>query len=222
MSETKKCKHCQSDIPKKAKVCPVCKKKQKRPFLGIILISLGIIGVICALGGSDNSDTTNDSAIQNTEISGTTSIATKLTVEKYNAIDFGMSYEDVVAIVGEEGENISEVSVADVTTSIYQWNEGLTNFNVTIQDNQVTAKAQAGIIVSSSKVTMEMYNSIENGMTYDEVVEIFGAEGAPLSTAKTFGIVTTIYTWNGTSLGGNCNVTFQDGVVFAKAQYGLE
>ena len=26
--ETKKCKYCQSDIPKKAKVCPVCKKKQ--------------------------------------------------------------------------------------------------------------------------------------------------------------------------------------------------
>ena len=28
--ETKKCKYCQSDIPKKAKVCPVCKKKQKK------------------------------------------------------------------------------------------------------------------------------------------------------------------------------------------------
>lgn len=222
MSKMKKCKHCQSDIPKKATVCPVCKKKQNKPALGAILILFGIIIIICALSGSDDSNTTNGSSVQNTEVSGTTSIATKLTVEKYNAIDFGMSYEDVVAIIGEEGENISEVSVADVTTSIYQWDEGLANFNVTIQDNQVTAKAQAGVIVSSSKVTMEMYNSIENGMTYDEVVEIFGAEGAPLSTAKTLGMVTTIYTWNGTSLGANCNVTFQDGVVFAKAQYGLE
>ncbi len=222
MSKTKKCKHCQSDIPKKASVCPVCQKKQNKPVLGAVLILFGIIGIISALGGSDNSGTTNGSAVQNTEVSGTTSIATKLTVEKYNAIDFGMSYEDVVAIVGEEGENISEVSLADVTTSIYQWDEGLSNFNITIQDNQVTAKAQAGIIVSSSKVTMEMYNSIENGMTYDEVVGIFGAEGAPLSTAKTLGMITTIYAWNGTSLGGNCNVTFQDGVVFAKAQYGLE
>ena len=28
MSDTKKCKHCKSDIDKKAKICPVCKKKQ--------------------------------------------------------------------------------------------------------------------------------------------------------------------------------------------------
>ena len=221
MSKTKKCKHCQSDIPKKANVCPVCRNKQRKPVLGAILIFLGIIGLISVLGSSEDSDTTNDSAVQSTEITGTASIAPKLTVEKYNAIDFGMSYEDVVALIGEEGENISEVSIADVTTSIYQWEEALSNFNVTIQDNQVVAKAQVGVIVSTSKVTMEMYNSIENGMTYDEVVEIFGAEGAPLSTANTLGMITTIYTWNGTSLGANCNVTFQDGIVFAKAQYGL-
>ena len=140
----------------------------------------------------------------------------------FNAVDFGMSYEDVVSIVGEEGENISEVSVGDIVTSIYQWDEGLSNFNVTIQDGSVTAKAQAGIITSSSKVTMEMYNNVKNGMTYDEVVELFGAEGAILSTSEVMGIVSTIYTWNGTSLGANCNVTFQDGTVFAKAQYGLE
>ena len=27
-NEVKKCKHCQSDIPKKAKICPNCRKKQ--------------------------------------------------------------------------------------------------------------------------------------------------------------------------------------------------
>ncbi len=28
MGETKKCKYCQSEIDKKAKICPNCKKKQ--------------------------------------------------------------------------------------------------------------------------------------------------------------------------------------------------
>ena len=27
-NETKVCKHCQTEIPKKAKVCPNCRKKQ--------------------------------------------------------------------------------------------------------------------------------------------------------------------------------------------------
>ena len=46
MEETKKCKHCQSDIPKKAKVCPVCKKKQLsklKVFLICLNESLDII-----------------------------------------------------------------------------------------------------------------------------------------------------------------------------------
>ena len=44
--ETKKCKHCQTDIPKKAKVCPNCKKKQggKLKTVFIVILIIGIIG----------------------------------------------------------------------------------------------------------------------------------------------------------------------------------
>jgi len=48
-NETKKCKHCQSDIPKKAKVCPNCRKKQKRPVLGAILIVFGVLVLISVI-----------------------------------------------------------------------------------------------------------------------------------------------------------------------------
>ena len=46
MSETKKCKHCQTDIPKKAKVCPNCKRKQggKLKIIFLVILVLGIIG----------------------------------------------------------------------------------------------------------------------------------------------------------------------------------
>lgn len=46
MSETKKCKHCQTDIPKKAKVCPNCKRKQggKLKTVLLVILVLGVIG----------------------------------------------------------------------------------------------------------------------------------------------------------------------------------
>ena len=133
-----------------------------------------------------------------------------------------MSYEEVTAIIGEEGENISEVAIGDIVTTIYQWDEGFTNCNVTIQNDEVTGKAQFGIITSYVEITMEMYEAVKNGMTYEEVVEIFGGEGAPLSAAKVLDSVSVVYTWDGEVLGSNCNITFQDGKVFAKAQIGLE
>ena len=52
--ETKICKHCQSEIPKKAKVCPNWRKKQggKLKWILIAIIVVAIIGA--AMGGNDN------------------------------------------------------------------------------------------------------------------------------------------------------------------------
>lgn len=53
--ETKVCKYCKSEIPKKAKVCPNCRKKQG----GIkwIVIAVIVIIVIAAIsGGGDDKD----------------------------------------------------------------------------------------------------------------------------------------------------------------------
>lgn len=60
--ETKICKHCQSEIPKKAKVCPQCRKKQggklKWIIIGIVVVL--IIGV-AAGGGDDESKQASES-----------------------------------------------------------------------------------------------------------------------------------------------------------------
>ena len=51
--ETKRCRHCQSEIPKKAKVCPECRKKQHGKLKWAIL-AVVIIGIGAAAGGSGN------------------------------------------------------------------------------------------------------------------------------------------------------------------------
>lgn len=54
--ETKKCKHCQSDIPKKAKVCPNCRKKQGGIFKWILIVIVALI-IIGSVGGNEDKPT---------------------------------------------------------------------------------------------------------------------------------------------------------------------
>lgn len=58
-NETKKCKHCKTDIPKKAKVCPNCRKKQGG-LLKWIIIAIIAIALISSIGGGDEEANNND------------------------------------------------------------------------------------------------------------------------------------------------------------------
>lgn len=54
---TKICKHCKSEIPYDAKICPQCRKKQKGGVLKWVIIALVALIVIGALsGGNDDSN----------------------------------------------------------------------------------------------------------------------------------------------------------------------
>lgn len=53
--KTKKCKHCKSEIPADAKVCPQCRKKQgggKLKWVAIIIVVLIVISVATSGGGT--------------------------------------------------------------------------------------------------------------------------------------------------------------------------
>ena len=149
MSETKKCKHCQSDIAKKAKVCPVCRKKQKHTALGIFLIIIGIFGASCSFSSMWNGSVSGDNNSKTTENSEVSILENDeyITLDEFNQIETGMTYEQVVEIIGSEGTVMSEASVGDITTTMYYWyaDNGIANANVTISDGKVFAKAQVGL-----------------------------------------------------------------------------
>ena len=60
-NETKKCKYCQTDIPKKAKICPNCKKKQGGK-LKWILIGILVFFIFVGMFGGSNDDSTTQKA----------------------------------------------------------------------------------------------------------------------------------------------------------------
>lgn len=73
-------------------------------------------------------------------------------------------------------------------------------------------------------ITLEEYNRIENGMTYEEVRDIIGGDGTLMSEVgeKDSPYYTVSYSWEGKGLGANANFTFQGGKLSVKAQFGLE
>ncbi len=64
--ETKICKHCQTEIPYAAKVCPQCRKKQKKGVLKWILIALAAIIVLSLFSGGGDEESQNVGEIATT------------------------------------------------------------------------------------------------------------------------------------------------------------
>ena len=53
-NKTKICKHCQSEISKKAKVCPVCRKKQGKGIIKwILIVFVAMLMFSCVAGGGE-------------------------------------------------------------------------------------------------------------------------------------------------------------------------
>lgn len=104
---TKKCKHCQSEIDKKANVCPVCKKKQGG-ILKFIIIGVIVVVILGALlnGGDEDKEPKKVTDNENKDDANNTSQPT--VTEK-------PAPEDITFTVGETAQlndiNVTFVSV---------------------------------------------------------------------------------------------------------------
>lgn len=130
----KKCKYCKSEIDSQAKICPNCRKNQKssagRIILGIIITFLGI-GVLANISGN-NENQDNKCYI---------------TLDQFNKIENGMTYDQVKDIVGCGGTVNSETEVSNIKMTIYSWygKDNISNANVTVQNGKIISKAQIGL-----------------------------------------------------------------------------
>ena len=136
-----KCNECGKEISSKAKVCPNCgsplgKEKKKgsclTKVLGVFIFFIGLFIAIGAFLSMESSDSSEKECIS---------------MEEFSEIKTGMSYDEVIEIIGCEGELSSEVSVVDITSELYIWygSDGISNANVTFSNGKVMAKAQFGL-----------------------------------------------------------------------------
>ena len=103
--ETKKCKYCQSDIPKKAKICPNCRKKQGGilKWVGIVLVIFIVIGI--GTGSSEEDEPVkNTGKIENTVPTSSEQKNNTSTTNKTNAEPTPEAQEDNIFEVGEFAE----------------------------------------------------------------------------------------------------------------------
>lgn len=139
-----KCKECGKEISSKASSCPNCgfvikKKGTSYSYLWVIILVALILIIIGSLSQSDSS---------------ISSITTeKVTLEQFQKIEVGMSYQEVVQIIGSEGEEISRNKIEGIPgvmdlieTVMYQWiNVDGSNMNAIFQNDKLFQKSQFGL-----------------------------------------------------------------------------
>ena len=102
---------------------------KKWPIWAYVLVTLLIIGGICLCVSIPNGLDSN-----------------VVTMAEFNQIQTGMSYEQVVKIIGAPGEEMSRVDLAGYLTIMYGWNNpNGSNMNAMFQNGFLISKAQFGL-----------------------------------------------------------------------------
>ncbi len=92
-----------------------------------------------------------------------------------------------------------------------------------VGQNSAVQKAVSGVSDDAEYITLEEFNKIETGMSYEEVQEIVGSAGEVSVQSGSGEFSITMVTWYGNGMAGsNANVTFTNGEVTGKAQVGLK
>ena len=138
----KACKECGAEISESAKSCPKCGKTLDNVALRVVSgIIMMLLGLFLLFGFSCNIQTTIPTGTSTSKKQG------EMTLEKFEQIKVGMTYEEVVDIVGEEGTLSTESAYETQSMKIYYWyaSDGISNATISFINNEVTAKNQLGL-----------------------------------------------------------------------------
>lgn len=126
------------------------KKKKKvalwRVIVGVPMAILGLVVIISVFGEKD-SDAQADAPAMIEDASAAPANGPEITLDEFSAIEMDMSYDDVVKIIGADGEISSESSAGDVSMKAYTWegNGGLgANAVIIFTNDKVMNKTQLG------------------------------------------------------------------------------
>jgi outer membrane protein assembly factor BamE (lipoprotein component of BamABCDE complex) len=120
-------------------------------------------------------------------------------INKYNQITSGMTYDNIVQIMGVPGEEptpaaLSTGQPASPAAGTFIWNfnpDGFMIHAVFINDGTIFIKgftwsSEAIMPKTNGRTTVAKYGQINVGMTYEEVVSILGSPGVLWSSRKLY------------------------------------
>lgn len=148
-----------------------------------------------------------------------------VTERAFRAIRPGMSYADVAAIVGKEGRQAAAVAGGATSSTTFMWEEGpLTTIGVTFMDNRAILSMQMGLRPETQQppVTLAQFQRLQEGMTYEQAVEIMGGPGMYNGFTDIMGSVSESWIWRGRSPGSTASASFNRGRITLTMQMGLD
>lgn len=117
---TKLCKHCKTEIPYDAKVCPQCRKKQKSGVLKWVLIAFLVLAAIIAFSGGGGGSSTSSSTSGQNAIQTINNASSKAKLEEVTAPQVVSKGYGLMNIEGSM-KNISgkTLSYVQITFALY-------------------------------------------------------------------------------------------------------
>lgn len=205
--------------------------------ISLVLVALLFVVLGCSFGQTETeeapapaSDTTSTTEKKDEDSSSSSSDSDSsagkadLSMEKFNKIEFDMSYDQVKEIMGSEGNETSSSKSGSYESKSYEWKgDKFARVSVRFQNGKLVSKSQSGITDNkgTADLTQEKFNKINTGMSYDEVKEVIGSEGEMTSMSK-FGNTTSMaYTWRGPKY-ERVYTSFRDGKLNNKSQSNLK
>lgn len=210
-------------------------KKSISPVFIILLFTVLGCSLDSITGGKDEVPTPapandaapgNSTATEKSDASTDSSDASSgdVSLDKFNKIELGMSYDQVKGIMGSEGNETSSTKSRSYEAKSYEWKgEKFARISVRFQNGELVSKSQSGITSSrdgSADLSQDKFNKIQNGMSYSEVKDILGSEGEMTRMSKFGTNTTTSYTWKGPKY-SRILTTFRNDKLENKSQSGL-
>ena len=111
-----------------------------------VLFGLAVLGILLNPDGMGPSSTFSQSSRSSLNGGSSGFSVYTITINEYNQIRDGMSYSEVVRIIGEPGTELSSGDIAGFRTVMYSWeNFNGSNANVMFQNDRMINKAQFGL-----------------------------------------------------------------------------
>ena len=220
------CKYCGTELPATAKYCDVCgakveretgtrvkKKALKRKFSWKLAI-LPAMAVIFLIGAAIASHTNSGYYSYQDEAEKFQKMSSRVTVTVFDKIEKGMTYNDVVKIIGEDGiksyhgtgfteyswpgEYYGKIDSLDPKLILAFDDDTDTVENIeeiNIVDGKEIYENEKSHREAKTSLSEEEIQNIPEAASYETVCEIMGCEGVLVTSMQSYGSVHKSYCW---------------------------